>query len=144
MPRWKCCQYGSHTSYGSDHSRLVRLLIRYVPAGVRYPRMPVRVTVGFMITLPPRIAQTVCNVRLTQMTVPAPGLQRRVSVSASRRATSRVVGPARPWAGRMSYRRWNLMIAAQSAADCRPSTVIGPNPPRRRSWISTARWCSPC
>ncbi|GHJ57002.1 hypothetical protein Nm8I071_63090 [Nonomuraea sp. TT08I-71] len=36
------------------------------------------------------------------------------------------------------------MIAAQSAADCLPSTVSVPKPPSRFRYVSTAFWCSPC
>jgi hypothetical protein len=97
-----------------------------------------------MTTVPPRIAQTVCRVRSTQNVVPAPALQLVVSVVARRWATSRVVGPARPSTGRMPYLFWNFLMAAQSAADCRPSTVTAPNPPRRARYVSTARWCWPC
>ena len=44
----------------------------------------------------------------------------------------------------MPYRIWNFLIAAQSAADCSPSTVSVPKPPSRVRYVSTARWCSPC
>lgn len=99
---------------------------------------------GFTITLPLRITQVVCRVRSTQNVSPEPALQRLVSVVARRFATSYVVGPARPWGGRMSYRFWNFLMAAQSAADCRPSTVTRPKPPSCARYVSTARWCSPC
>src|SRR3712207_3805786 len=118
IPRTKRCQYGIHTSYGSDHSRVVRLLILNVPVGVRYPFMPVRVTVGLTSTLPLRMTNVVWCVRSTQKVVPFfAALHAAVLVDASRFATSLVVGPARPWTGLMPYRVWNFLIAAQSAAD---------------------------
>ena len=58
-------------------------------------------------------------------------------VAARRCATSNVVGPARPAAGWMPYRFWNFLIAARSAADCLPSTVILPKPPSFFRYVST-------
>jgi hypothetical protein len=56
-------------------------------------------------------------------------LQDDVFVAARRFATSYVVGPASPATGLMPNRFWNFLIAAQSAADCLPSTLTVPYPP---------------
>src|SRR5438067_2508546 len=73
IPPLKACQYGSQTLYGTDHSRVARLKTWYVPAGVAYPLMPVRITVGPHTTAPPRTAQAVCWVRSTQIVSAGPG-----------------------------------------------------------------------
>src|SRR3954453_4796144 len=70
-------------------------------------------------------------------------LHAAVLVAASRCATSYVVGPARPAAGTMPNRRWNFLIAAQSAADCLPSTVTVPYPPSFLRYPSTCFWYAP-
>src|SRR5690242_3490372 len=111
--------------------------------------MPVRITVGPHTTAPPRTAQAVCWVRSTQMVSADPGtahLARSASVLlvAIRPATLAVDGPARPWAGLIPYRAWNFLIAAQSAADCTPSSVTGPYPPSCANAASTGRCRSPC
>src|SRR5689334_1313355 len=105
-------------------------------------------TVGPHTTDPPRIAHAVCWVRSTQMVNPEPAEHFARSVAvwlvAIRRATSAVLGPARPWAGLIPYRFWNFLIAAQSSADWTPSTVTDPYPPICARAASTSRWRSPC
>src|SRR5688572_30216126 len=132
MPLVKCCQYGSHTLYLIDHSRMFRSLTLYVPAGVAYPRNPVRTTVGPNATEPSdRITHIVCSVRSTHaVSAVAPGAHFARSpacrLAAMRRPTSAVVGPALPLAGLMPKRFWNLMIVAQSSGVWTPSTTTGP------------------
>src|SRR5687768_18052319 len=100
--------------------------------------MPVRVTVGLVYFLPFFMIQVVCCVRLTQKVIPDfLALQAATFVLARRLATSNVVGPASPAAGLTPYRCWNFLIAAQSAADCLPSTVTVPKPPSFLRYVST-------
>src|SRR6266511_145373 len=109
---------------------------------------PVRVTVGPKTTAPSRTTQTVCWVRSTQAVRPAPAphlaCSAAVRLTAIRRATLAVVAPALPLAGLMPKRCWNFLIAAQSAADWRPSTVTGPYAPIWASAVSTSSCRSPC
>ena len=95
-------------------------------------------TVGLTDTFPFFITYTVCFVRSTQIVVPVFfALQAEVLVPARRLATPLVTGPAYPATGRMSYRFWNFLIAAQSAADCLPSTLTDPKPPSFLRYPST-------
>src|SRR5690242_15797950 len=109
--------------------------------------MPVRTTVGPNTTDPFLTTHMVCRVRSTQAVVPLAAhldCSAALRLPAMRRATSAVVAPARPLAGLMPKRLWNFLIVAQSASDCWPSTVIGPNEPISASHASTC-WClSPC
>jgi hypothetical protein len=70
-------------------------------------------------------------------------LQFEVLVLARRLATPYVVGPARPATGLIPYRDWNFLIAAQSLADCLPSTETDPKPPSFLRYPSTCFWYLP-
>jgi hypothetical protein len=60
-----------------------------------------------------------------------------------RRATSAVVGPARPAAGLMPNLAWNFLMVAQSSSDWAPSAVTVPYAPISAREASTSRCRSP-